>query len=686
MNKNSLTYILTEDKTTFVEPKILPNQFNDVVKVGLVQINNSFSGQSYLPYSIACLEGYVRDKAVNPNRFHFIDHIYKREPISKIVAHLSNADIVGFSTYVWNARISLEIARRLKKINPTIVIIFGGPQVPDHPEIFLRNNLFIDIVAHNEGELTFLNILQSYPECNWDGLTGISYVKSDGEFHKAPPTPRFKELEEVPSPFMNGIFDKLILQNQQEKWIGLWETNRGCPFQCTFCDWGSATAAKVTKFGMDRLNQELSWFAKNKIEYIFVCDANFGIQKRDVEISEAVAKIRSETGYPHGFSVQNTKNATERAYLTQKILSDAGLNKGVALSMQSLDTETLKNIKRDNISLDTYLELAKRFTKDKVETYSDLILGLPGETYESFVNGIDLLIKSGQHNRIQFNNLSVLPNAEMGNPDYIKRYGMEIIESKIINIHGSNIEIEDDVQEMQDLVVSTNSMPPEDWKKTRAFCWMTAFLYFDKILQIPILISHEMSTISYRSIIEGFMNPDEVRYPTLSHIYKFFIKEAESIQGGGEEYVYSKEWLGIYWPADEYMFIYLTVEKKWDQFYKEASILLRDIYVSADLDIDLHMLSEAISLNHALISQPFIEEDIEFKTSYNFIEYYEGVKNGYEMSLKKGDFSTKIFRSKALYKSLEQWCREVVWWGNKKGAYLYQNDPSKVLPMLDGHY
>jgi radical SAM superfamily enzyme YgiQ (UPF0313 family) len=292
MNKNSLTYILTEDKTTFVEPKILPNQFNDVVKVGLVQINNSFSGQSYLPYSIACLEGYVRDKAVNPNRFHFIDHIYKREPISKIVAHLSNADIVGFSTYVWNARISLEIARRLKKINPTIVIIFGGPQVPDHPEIFLRNNLFIDIVAHNEGELTFLNILQSYPECNWDGLTGISYVKSDGEFHKAPPTPRFKELEEVPSPFMNGIFDKLILQNQQEKWIGLWETNRGCPFQCTFCDWGSATKSKVRKRDMEILLQEIEWFADNKIPYVDICDANFGIfSDRDLSLAK---KLKSE--------------------------------------------------------------------------------------------------------------------------------------------------------------------------------------------------------------------------------------------------------------------------------------------------------------------------------------------------------------------------------------------------------
>ena len=67
--------------------------------------------------------------------------------------------------------------------------------------------------------------------------------------------------------------------------------------------------------------------------------------------------------------MQNTKNATERAYQTQKILSDARLNKGVALSMQSLDPHTLKNIKRDNISLETYFELARRFTSDKVETY-----------------------------------------------------------------------------------------------------------------------------------------------------------------------------------------------------------------------------------------------------------------------------------------------------------------------------
>src|SRR6185369_9574486 len=85
--------------------------------------------------------------------------------------------------------------------------------------------------------------------------------------------------------------------------------------------------------------------------------------------------------------------------------------------MQSVDKPTLEAIKRDNISLGTYMELQRRFTRDKVETYSDLILGLPGETYESFVKGVDTLIENGQHNRIQFNNLSILPNAEMGRID-----------------------------------------------------------------------------------------------------------------------------------------------------------------------------------------------------------------------------------------------------------------------------
>ena len=88
------------------------------VVVGLVQINNSFSGQNYLPYSVALLQTYVQKMAADPGRYRFLPPLYKRVRIADAVEALKGADLVGFSTYVWNGRISLEIARRLKALKP----------------------------------------------------------------------------------------------------------------------------------------------------------------------------------------------------------------------------------------------------------------------------------------------------------------------------------------------------------------------------------------------------------------------------------------------------------------------------------------------------------------------------------------------------------------------------------------
>ncbi len=654
------------------------------VNIGLVQINNSFSGQNYLPYSVGLLQVYTEKNAPNPERFNFLPAIYKREAIGKAVDHLRGADIVGFSLYVWNHEISMEIARRLKLINPNILVLVGGPHVPDFPEEWLRKHSFVDVAVHNEGERTFLDILNTYPNNSWGNVAGVSFIDPNGSYVRTPARERFKELDEVPSPFLEGTFDTIMAANTNEAWIGLWETNRGCPFRCTFCDWGSATAGKVTKFGIDRLLAEADWFAAKKIEYIFCCDANFGIQKRDVEIAEYVAKVKKETGYPNALSVQNTKNATERAYLTQKILSDAGLNKGVALSMQSVDMTTLEAIKRDNISIETYTELQKRFTIDGVETYSDLILGLPGETYQSFVAGVSRLIENGQHNRIQFNNLSILPNAEMGSPIYREEYGIKTVRSEIINIHGERIVLDDDMPEFQDLVICTASTPLAEWRRTRAFGWMTAFLHFDKLMQIPLMVLHESTSISYGELIESFINVDAKEYPLIAEIRDFFLKEAKSIQDGGPEYVYSKEYLGIYWPADEYMFIRLSVEGRLKDLYEEGGRLLRS-HLPADADKLTHdTLSDALKLNLALIKQPFVSTDISVDLDHDLITFYNGVRTGRMVPITRKPTTVHINRAAAHYDDLQRWAREVVWWGNKKGAYLYTN--RVVERQLAGHY
>jgi radical SAM superfamily enzyme YgiQ (UPF0313 family) len=657
---------------------------NRPLTVGLVQINNSFSGQNYLPYSAGVLQAYAEANAKREGGVRFLLPIYKRIPAGQAIEHLLDADIAGFSTYVWNHRISLEVARRLKARRPDILIAFGGPQVPDKPEAYLRAHPFIDVAIHNEGEKTFVALLDRFPGRDWSDLPGVSFIAPDGRYVRNPNGPRIRDLSEVPSPFLGGAFDPLMAANPNEAWIGLWETNRGCPFQCTFCDWGSAIAAKVNQFEIDRLKSEVEWFAARKIEFVFCCDANFGILKRDVEIAEYVAEVKRRSGYPRALSVQNTKNATDRAYLTQKILSDAGLNKGVALSMQSLDATTLANIKRDNISLETYMELQRRFRHDKVETYSDLILGLPGETYESFRNGVDRLIENGQHNRIQFNNLSILPNAEMGDPDYLRKFGMETVESAIINIHGARQALPDDVEEVQQLVVATASMPRADWRRTRAFGWMTAFLHFDKLLQIPLIVAHEMSGLPYRDAIEAFLEAQSARWPLLGRIATFFAEEAGRVQAGGPEYVYSPEWLGIYWPADEYMFIRLTAEKSLERFYDEAGRLLGELVAARAPGVKLAALDDAVRLNRALIKQPFVRDDVTLELGHDVMVFYLAVLEGESAALVAKPTRMTVRRSREVHDDFQIWCREVVWWGNKKGAYLYGNHV--VEKELEGHY
>lgn len=551
------------------------------MKVGLVQINSSFSGQNYLPLSVGMLQAYAQRHYLQPGGVEWLLPIFSRLRVSEAQRRLSGADIVLFSVYVWNFQLSLEIARRLD-----CRVVFGGPHVTKDLK---EKYPFIDHICIGEGERWTAGLLNG----------------SESSFE------RMSELDEFPSPYLSGTFEPLMAEYPDQKWVALWETNRGCPFSCTFCDWGSATAAKVYKFSMERLKAEVDWFAKHRIEYIYCCDANFGMLPRDLELVEYVAQVKRETGYPHKLSVQNTKNSTERSYAVQKLLSDNGLNQGVTVSMQSLDKSTLRAVKRANISTDSFRTIQERFNEDGVATYTDLILGLPGETYDTFLEGTVTTIESGQHNRIQFNNLSILPNAEMGDPKYQKRYGMVTVEANIINQHGS-LE-EDEVQEKQILVVGTDSMPKEDWVKTRAMTWMVSLLYFDKLLILPLTYLHDELGVDYRDLFTMFMTTKE---PTFRIIQDFFIAKARHIQGGGEEFCEAPDWLNIWWPADEYMFIKLTVERRLNDFYSEAEHLMPMAY-------------EQVQENHARISQP--------------------------------DYD------------LDKWLREVVWYGNKRGAYLNES-------------
>lgn len=659
------------------------------VTVGLVQINNSFSGQIYFPYSVGLLEAYSRKHLANPQDYRFLPPIFTRMKADEAAEQLMEADIVGFSTYVWNRNISLKITELLKAKNPKIVTVFGGPEVPKRParvEEFLKQHPYVDIACHGEGEQIFASLLENCRERNWQAIPSISYLK-EGVLENHPRAPRIQNLAEIPSPYLNNIFAPLIEANPSQNWIAMWETNRGCPFSCAYCDWGDAVMAKIHSWDLERLYREVEWFAAHRILFVFCADANFGILPRDIELARYCASVKQRYGYPKALSVQSTKNHTERSYSVQKILTEAGLNKGVVISMQSLNRQTLNDIKRHNISIESFQEIQRQFSAEGIETMTDIILGLPGETYDSFVDGVANLIENGQHNRIQFNNLSILENAEMGEPEYQRRYGMTIARSRIVNIHGTRAEEKNDVAEIQRLVVGTTTMPESDWARTRVFCWMTSLLHFNKILQIPLVTIRQMTGLNYRSLLELFSVSGKLAdfgdFPLLEQIKEFFKKTAISIQNGAEEYCHSEKWLDMWWPADELMLIELCTQGKLAEFYAEARQAIELFLQKESIDLPSAILHDAIHLNQQLIKMPFQNQDLIVELSSNLWEFCVAATKGKPIPLKQAAHQYRIDRTSETWKSWEEWCQKVVWWGNKKGAYLYGNASDK---QLAGHF
>src|SRR5208283_2522830 len=101
------------------------------VKIGLVEIGESFGGEYYFPYSVGILRAYAEKNLSPRSSYEFGQIIYKRDDIEGHIEYLSKVDVVFYSAYMWNSKISLEIARRLKEVKGDIINVFGGPQVPE---------------------------------------------------------------------------------------------------------------------------------------------------------------------------------------------------------------------------------------------------------------------------------------------------------------------------------------------------------------------------------------------------------------------------------------------------------------------------------------------------------------------------------------------------------------------------
>lgn len=315
--------------------------------------------------------------------------------------HNDPPDILGLSNYPWNFRIGIEFFRLLESISPRTIRVMGGPNIPLHDTertAFILQNPEIDFYSYLEGEQAFVNLVERAIETGLDKqkmkmapVDGMLFRINDSEVAKGIFLPRRKLLDEIPSPYLTGFMDKFF----DGKLSPMLETNRGCPFQCTFCHEGNKLISKVNSFSLDRVLAEIDYVAAHvpdQVSNLMFADPNFGMYARDSEICRHISNIQAKQNWPRNIFASTGKNKKERIGESLKMLN--GTMK-LWMSVQSMNPVVLKHIKRDNIKLDQMMGLSEVFENMGVPTFSELILGLPGDTYESHLSSIGKLVDSG---------------------------------------------------------------------------------------------------------------------------------------------------------------------------------------------------------------------------------------------------------------------------------------------------
>ena len=451
---------------------------NELPNIYLVQPNyKGGSGENsayWIPYSVGSLWAYARLDERIRNNYTLKGLLFLRDAVDKVVAALEHPNIVGFSNYIWNINYNLALAQAIKEKWPETIIVFGGPEVPDVIGSFLIENPFVDIAVHQEAEYTFRQILLDNLVGALDPATlpGVSYFDSTSGVVTNPSEGRIHDLEELPSPYLSGVFDE-IMNGHDTKWAATYETNRGCPFKCHFCDWGSLTFSKIKKFPMDRVKKELEWFGDHNIEYIFLADANFGVFKpRDFEIADHLVQVSTKSGFPKNVNIQWAKNSNRDIVALAKQMGS--INKGMTLSVQSMSEEVLVAIERRNMAIHNLEEILEDCNKAGIPSYTELILGLPLETYESWQESWHKLLDLGQHCSIEVWIAQTLVNSELNNADERSKYGIKTIKAKdyFFGISDSADPVETQIPETILLIQETNTLPFDDLIEAYMYGWM----------------------------------------------------------------------------------------------------------------------------------------------------------------------------------------------------------------------
>ena len=586
---------------------------------------------------------------------------FLREDPAVLINRIEEPDVIGFCSYMWNFEYNKHIARKIKERYPNCTMIFGGHHVVPGGNL-LEECSFVDYLIHGEGEEAFRQLLL-YMAGTGDlyTISGISF-RENNRVITTPAAPSSNEdTIDYPSPYLYGLFDDILADNPDKTFMGLIETTRGCPNSCSYCDW-SNMKSRIRKFPLSRVFDEIRWISEHHIYGLGSADSNFGVFKRDEEITDYIIKMYLQNGFPKAFQTSYAKNSNARIFRIGCALEKHHLSKGITLSFQSMCEEALANVGRKNISVNQFKELMNMYNAAGISTYTELILGLPGETYHSFVDGIDQLLRMGQHNSIYIHNCEWLPCSAMGTKEYVERFGIKTARIPLNLPHREGAHI-DSIPEYSQLVVETYSMSTEDWVAMNMFSITVQCFHHMGILQLIALYLYNEHAVGYATFYTKVLDWLLASNNSVSRVVHDLKRRLESIvaDADGAEFIIADERFGdVHWPFEEYLF--LSTVWDLDAFYDDVQEFLLPFFKDDIVFFDL------LAFQRAMIKRPFYAGG-KLTMRYSFNEYFLQALENKKTMLKRGTYKMEIRSAK--YDNWPFFAKKVAWYGRKDNRNIY---------------
>jgi len=243
----------------------------------------------------------------------------------------------------------------------------------------------------------------------------------EDRFITSPLEDRVYDLDTIPSPYLEGLMDEFL----RDGFTPVVENNRGCPFRCAYCGASDKYYNGVVRHSLDYLANEYEYIAGKMCglkdlpfsNTLFITDSNFGMYDIDIEISKCLRRLQNKYNWPTDIFASMGKNEKEKILQCVDIL---GQTLPLTASVQSTDPEILKNINRKNVSSETLISIIKKGSKDQ-RSYSEIILGLPGDSYERHLKSIKEMIDC-HINHIYSHQLKILPNTILSTSEHRERF------------------------------------------------------------------------------------------------------------------------------------------------------------------------------------------------------------------------------------------------------------------------